>query len=205
MLFGRPDLHVFGDRIVRTATRERLVRFLELASRLGAKHLVFGSPRNRQVPEGMSQEEAQDIAVDFFSDLASSAEDTGTVVCIEPNPERYDCNFVTTATQGAELVRRVGRPGFRLHLDAAAMQLAGDDPYRAIIESQDVLAHFHASAPDLGQLEDELVDHAAAGRALREIGYAGQVAIEMRESPERPAVDRVGAAIALVRRHYEAP
>jgi D-psicose/D-tagatose/L-ribulose 3-epimerase len=201
MLFGRSDLTLFEDAATRKATHDHLARFLELAGRMGAEVLVFGSPKNRQVPDGMGIEEALAIATDFFAGLGEIAVQHGTCLCIEPNPPAYGCTFVTTAAEGRELVAAVGHPGFGLHLDAAGMTMAGDDIAAAITAAPGP-SHFHISAPQLGGIEDEVVDHAAAACALASIGYERHISIEMRpgEPGEGPA--RVEMAVALARRHY---
>ena len=201
MLFGRPELTLFDDDAVRARTAERLAGFLRLAGRMGAGPLVFGSPKNRRVPPGMSQQEAFDLAAGFFEGIARVAEDSGAVLCIEPNPPDYECDFVTVAAEGRRLVEAVDRPGFGLHLDAAGLTLAGDD-LRTAIEQSPRLDHFHASAPFLAELEDEVVDHASAAAALAGSGYTGHVSIEMRPSPDGDTVPRVERAVALARRYY---
>lgn len=202
MLFGRLDLEVFGSAQNRAATLDYLARFIELAGQLGASRMVFGSPKNRRVPDGMSAAEAGDIATAFFGELGRIAVDNDTRFCIEPNPEAYECNFVTTAQQGLDLVRRVAHPGFGLHLDGAGMTLAGDDIGAAIVDAAGQLSHYHASAPYLGALEDTDVDHAAASAALRAIDYDGIVSIEMRPGDAGAAVARVTSAVELARRYY---
>lgn len=203
MLFGHPELTVFDDAETRAATWAHLVRFLDLAQRLGAGVLVFGSPRNRKVPASMTTGEAVDIAVAFFGGLGREAAERGVRLCIEPNPPAYDCNFVTTAAEGAALVAAVGSPGFGLHLDAGGMTLAGDDVHAAITAAPG-LQHFHVSAPQLGEPEENVVDHASAARALEEVGYSHHVSIEMRSVPGGGTVARVRRAVELARRNYAA-
>lgn len=202
MLFGRLDLTLFDDPSVTASTVDYLSRFIELAGQLGAGVLVFGSPKNRRVPEGMTPDEATAIAVEVFGKLGDVASDNGTLFCIEPNPVAYDCNFVTDAASGLELVRAVDRPGFGLHLDAAGMTLAGDDIGASIRAAGPLLRHFHASAPYLGALETEAVDHAAAAAALRDIDYSGIVSIEMRPGEPGEGTDRAVAAVELARTFY---
>lgn len=202
MLFGRLDLQLFDSAPNRAETLDYLSRFIELAGQLQAPRLVFGSPKNRRVPEGIEQTEAMDIAASFFAALGQVAVDNGTCFCIEPNPEVYDCNFIVNAAQGLELVTRVGHPGFGLHLDAAGMTLAGDSVGDAVRAAAGELKHFHASAPFLGPLAETDVDHAAAAAALREIRYDHVVSIEMRPGEPGEAIDRVARAITVAQKYY---
>ncbi|MBN9210085.1 MAG: sugar phosphate isomerase/epimerase [Microbacterium sp.] len=199
MLFGYPDLSIFGDEAVVRATVERLGAFIDLAGRMGAGRLVFGSPRNRRRPAGMDDEEIQDAAIAVFGELGRRAADAGVIFCIEPNPPQYGCDFVTTAAEGERLVRAVAHPGFGLHLDVAGMTLAGDTPAEAVRSAADVLCHYHVSAPDLGPIERDVVDHVSAFRALAETSYSGTVSIEMRPGDPGEAVSRVESAVDLAR------
>lgn len=202
MLFGRPDLQLFEDEPTRRATVSHLAGFLDLAGRLGSGALVFGSPKNRRVPDTMTIAEADDIATDFFAQLGVLAESAGTTLCLEPNPRAYDCNYVVDAAAGASLVARVNSPGFGLHLDAAGMALAGDDA-RSSIEANPDIRHFHISAPSLGELEESVVDHDAAAAGLATIHYGNVVSIEMRSGEAGSAAARVERAVALARSHYD--
>lgn len=204
MLFGRPDLTVFNGADTRRATLEHLTGFLRLARRFGAETLVFGSPKNRVVPAEMPSTQAMDIAVEFFRELGQRAAELGTCLVLEPNPSAYGCNFVTTAAEGIALVDAVDNSGFQLHLDVAGMTLAGDDVRASIRNAGTRLRHFHISAPQLGAIEDEVVDHAAAADALEASGYDATVSIEMRPGPDGGAVDRVSNAVTVARRYYAA-
>ncbi len=180
LLFGRPDLVMFGDPGKRQEMFEHLARTVEAAGELGIQALVFGSPKNRFVPEGLDEKEAWDIAVGFFRDLGQVAFDNGTSFCIEPNPVSYGCNFVTDSTAGLELVREVANPGFGLHLDLAGMWLAGDDAISSIDNAGILLKHFHLSAPDLAQVTPNDLPYAEAIGHLIDIRYPGTMSIEMR-------------------------
>ncbi len=199
LLYGRPDLRLFADSSQRADLGVHLERVFELAARLGASVLVFGSPRNRRRGQ-LSGEEATAIAAEFFATMAQRAHARGLALCLEPNPQRYGCDFVTSARAGLELVTAVGHPGFRLHLDAACMTLAGDQVGEAIrsAAAAGVLCHFHVSEPDLqpvgGPRSD--VDHEACAMELRASGYQGFVSVEMRP-PDAGEHKAIAAAAAF--------
>lgn len=180
LLFARPDLSVFGNAELRAETLGYLRSIIALAARLGATALVFGSPKNRH-RGALSMEQALAVAVPFMRDAGAAAAEAGVNFCIEPNPPQYGCDFITNAEEGAALARDVASPGFGLHLDTAAMHLAGDDLSQAIPASLAHLTHFHASAPFLAPVSPESpVDYAQAAALLRRYGYGGVVSIEMK-------------------------
>lgn len=204
LLYGRPELTLFEDSGMRRATLDYLVRIIRLGSKIGAGVLVFGSPGNRR-RNGLGVTEALDIAVGFFAELGRHAADLGVCLCIEPNPPYYGCDFVTTAAEGAELVRAVGSSGFGLHLDAAAMTLGGDEPARALPEALPLTRHFHISEPDLAPPGAGGVDHAAFAAGLADAGYRGWVSVEMRQGASAAvSLDNVDRALALARSVYGA-
>lgn len=182
LLFGQTGLALFEADAARHAMARHLHKILQLAAWLGARRLVFGSPGQRK-RGAMPHEQAMEIATAFFRDLGQRAADLGVQLCIEPNPPHYGCDFVTTSVQGRELVQRVDSPGFGLHLDAAGIALAGEDPSQAVrgagVES---IRHFHLSAPDLGHVDRSCgIDYARLLGTLRDLGYPGYVSIEMRQ------------------------
>lgn len=181
LLFGRPELTIFDSAGIRQETLGHLRSIVRLCSRLGARSLVFGSPKNRRIGS-TPPAEARVIAVDFFRALADAAHTAGAAVVLEANPPEYGADFVTTAAEAIDFVRAVNRPGLRLHLDTACMTLAGDPIRETFDAGFDLLHHFHTSEPNLAPPGSAgRVDHAAFAAELAGRGYAGWVSLEMRE------------------------
>jgi sugar phosphate isomerase/epimerase len=201
LLFGRPGLQLFGSHETRTRTLAYLRGMMRLAEWLGARVLVFGAPKNRQVGE-RDPAEAREIAVDFFRRAGADARSHGVVLAIEPNPAAYACDFVTTSREGKELVEEVGDEGFGLHLDAAAMTLAGEDLTTALGACGGTIAHFHASEPNLGLVGSGPVDHETMASGLRRTGYSGWVSVEMRPPEGEETKSAVRRVLSFVRRVY---
>jgi sugar phosphate isomerase/epimerase len=201
LLFGRADLVLFGSPEKREETLDYLTRIMALAQELGAGPLVFGSPKNRKVG-ARPREEADRLAVDFFRRAGDAAVRHGVLLCIEPNPRDYECDFVTNAREGIALVERVGHPGFRLHLDAAGMHLAGDPPEESLRAALPWLGHFHVSEPFLGPIGQGGVRHELLAGALRGGGYAGWTSVEMRADPKIESDAEMRRVLALLRDRY---
>jgi sugar phosphate isomerase/epimerase len=199
LLFGRPDLALFGSATVRRALQEYLTALVEMAHGLGARALVFGSPKNRKRGE-MSMDEATGIAVDFFRELGAVAASRGCLICIEPNPVSYDCDFINTTAEAIALCDAIDSRGVKVNGDAGAIAMNGEDPEATIAAAVRSLGHFHASEPSLAETTDGPVQVAAA-HALRASGYDGWVSIEMRAAEPR-RVDAIVRAADRVRRLY---
>jgi sugar phosphate isomerase/epimerase len=179
LLFGRPELKIFDDQQTREQTLAYLTRIMTLGAKLGATALVFGSPKNRATGT-LAAERVREIAVEFFRRAGEAAYLSGTQLAIEPNPPDYGCDFIRTVREGADFVRRVDHPGFRLHVDASAMILNGEDLEAAIEEAAGWMIHFHISDPQLDVLGRRPEEHRRMARALRRIGWKKWISIEMR-------------------------
>lgn len=199
LLYGHPELTLFESAESRRNTLEYLKRIFSLCASLGAKSLVFGSPKNRRVG-GLDPDTAWSIAFDFFSELAESAERTETMVVLEANPPQYGADFVTSAQQAFEMVQAVARPGLRLHLDTACMTMAGDRS-SDIPRYGCVLSHFHVSESALAPIGAGTVDHEAFAAELNSCGYSGWVSIEMLESPPFD-LEVIRRVVSVVQRTY---
>jgi sugar phosphate isomerase/epimerase len=180
LLFGKPELALFTDAYTRGQTLAYLEGIIRLCGRLGARAMVFGSPKNRRIGS-QDPAAAWQQAIDFFGRLGEIAVSEGTAIVIEANPAEYGSDFITRATEALELVRAVQHPGFRLHLDTACMAMAGDDPEAIIRKAAGVLAHFHASEPNLAPVGQGPVDHTRFAAQLAAAHYEGWVSIEMRQ------------------------
>jgi sugar phosphate isomerase/epimerase len=200
LLFGRGDLLLFRSEDDRAALLDYLDGIFALGARLGARAHVFGSPKNR-ARGTLPIDAALDVATDFFANAAARAEAHGVVLCLEPNPPAYGCDFITTTAEAAALCRRVGRAGLRVQGDLGDITLVGDDV--AVIETYAAdIAHFHISEPNLVETGTGDADHAGAAQALRSAGYDGWCSIEMRENADGPAIESIARAVRIARRFY---
>ena len=202
LLFGKPHLTLFDGESQRRQTLDYLIGMIERAGQLGARALVFGSPKNRQRGR-RTIAEAWDIAVPFFRELGRTARRHGVYLCLEPNPREYGCDFVTCVAEGIELVNAVTEEGFALHLDTAALTLAGDPPTDSITAAMKHCRHFHVSEPFLVEVGSAKVPHTECARALHNNGYPGWISIEMGEAKEIGAWHAsVERSLAFVQRTY---
>lgn len=201
LLFGRPDLLLFGTEEVREELYRYIIKILDLGVKLGAKSFVFGSPKNR-LKNALHIKQAYEIAVPFFSSLGGYAESLGARICIEPNPPQYGCDFIRNTQEGIEFIEAIGSPGVRLHLDAAALFLNGEDIKRSIAAASPYLSHFHISEPYLEEVKAGCVDHRKINSMLKEINYNGFISIEMKEGLSESNVETVRRSLEFVKDIY---
>lgn len=199
IFFGRPALSLFGDE---TPFAEHVEAMARLAQRCGARVLVFGAPANRQ--RGARElSEAMAVAASLLRRVAERIAPYGVSLCIEPNPPRYGCDFVTTAAEAAQLAQAVGHEAFGVHLDATALAMSGETTADALTTVMPFVRHFHVSELDLVPVgTSERVPHAQIGRALREAGYRGWVSVEMKLRERDRWATAIPRAAAVARECY---
>jgi D-psicose/D-tagatose/L-ribulose 3-epimerase len=200
LLYARPDLQLFGSPSVRRALRDHLAALVDLASGLGAGALVFGSPKNRQ-RGSMPFDEATAIAVEFFREVGAVAASRGCIICIEPNPPEYDCDFINTTAEAVTLCEQIGHDGVRVNGDAGAIAINGEDPLATITKAVKWFGHFHASEPSLVEVGGGHIQEACA-IALGHEHYGGWISIEMRTAPDGHPVEAVSRAASQIARLY---
>ncbi len=182
LLFGVKGAQLFGSDAERSRFFTGMSRAITLADRFSIPNLVFGSPKQRVVPDDMSAETAQAVAIDTFRRLGDLAAKARTCLAIEANPVAYGANFLTEVGTAADFVIAVDHPAVRLILDVGAMHL--NDQFDAI---PDVIArhgarlsHVHISEPFLEPAPGSVAAAATVLNALRDAAYNGCVSIEMK-------------------------
>jgi sugar phosphate isomerase/epimerase len=186
LLYGRPELTLFGSPEDREALLAHLEHIMALAGRLGCGPLVFGSPRNRQ-RGGRSFEEATAEALPVLRRIGDIAAATGTVFCLEANAAAYGCDFMTVLAEATAVADATAHPGVGQVIDTGNMMMEGEAPAAAVAAIAHV-RHVHVSAPQLGPVAPHRAFIAEVVGALADAGYDGAVTLEMR-APGPEAAD----------------
>lgn len=170
--FGRQE-KIFGSKEEREALLEYTKKAIDFAKTAGCKNLVFGCPRNRNLPEGSSDE----VAVVFFKSLGDYASENGTVIGMEANPPIYNTNYINTTQQAINLIERVNSSGFKLNLDVGTIIENGEDVEK-LKGKINLINHIHISEPGLKPIKRRSL-HKEIKEILDRENYSGFVSIEM--------------------------
>jgi sugar phosphate isomerase/epimerase len=101
-----------GDAQVRTKTVDYFQRLIDLCAGLRGSVMVLGSPRQRDLPAGVSLERGLGYAADVIERILPGLAAAKIVLAIEPlGPE--ETNFFNTADQTSEFIRRFESPWVR--------------------------------------------------------------------------------------------
>lgn len=170
--YGRQE-NIFGSNDERQALIDYTKKAIDFAESIKCKNLVFGCPRNRNLPEGADET----IAVGFFRELGEYAAAHNTVIGMEANPPMYNTNFVNDTVSAIKLIRQVDSIGFKLNLDYGTI-IAMDETIDILEGQYNIINHVHISEPGLKAIEKRNM-HKELIEELVSNNYQGYVSIEM--------------------------
>ncbi|MDA0841485.1 MAG: sugar phosphate isomerase/epimerase [Planctomycetota bacterium] len=191
LMLGPKGLYLTSpDEKTREFTIDYLNELVRLCADLGAKTLVFGSPAQRNLLEGVSFGQAWEYAKTAFGRAAVTAGEKDVYLLMEslPAPE---CNFIQTLDDAMKMVNDVGHPNFQMMVDVKSMSAEGKPLDEMILGVGDKLKYVHANdanrrGPGFGK-----TDFRPVLGALAQMGYDGYVSVEVFDySPDPVTIAR---------------
>ncbi len=166
------------DGAVRARTARYFQDLVECCADLGGTRIIVGSPKQRNVLDGVSHQQAWDFAAGCFRDALRRAEDRGVVICFEPLAPA-ETNFINTAAEGIRFAAQFGSPAMSIILDVKAMCSEEKPIPQIIAESAGRFAYFHANDANLKGPGFGEIDFHPIAAALRAAAYDGIVSVEV--------------------------
>lgn len=173
------------DSGVRKRTSLYFGELVKFCADIGGKTIVVGSPKQRNIREGVSQQQAWDYATEVFREPVMLAEQRGVTICFEPLAPS-ETNFINTAECAIKFVKQLNTPHFKIILDVKAMSSELKPIPQIIKESWPDFAYFHANDKNLKGPGFGEVDFVPIAGALKEVGYDGVVSVEVFDFTEGP-------------------
>ncbi len=173
------------DNATRQRTGDYLKHLVDFCADLGGRAIVVGSPRQRNLEEGVTYLQGWQRATEVFQAAVGHAAERDVVLCLEPLSPA-DTNFINTHTEAIGFVGQFGSPHFQIILDVKAMCSMGAPVPQIIRESRGKFAYFHANDENLKGPGFGAVDFVPIAAALREVGYEGVVSVEVFKFEEGP-------------------
>jgi D-psicose/D-tagatose/L-ribulose 3-epimerase len=171
-LRGTPEQQQTGLKYMMTLIDQMVD--LGCPSLIGPVYSAVG--RADAVPEKEYKQQWKTV-VKHLKTLCKYAEKRGKQVCLEPL-NRFETDFINTADQALQMVNDVGSPALKVHLDTFHMNIEEKDQAKSIRKVGKLLGHFHACGSDRGTPGNDHIDWEPIVKALKAVGYKGDVVIE---------------------------
>ncbi|MBO5898645.1 MAG: sugar phosphate isomerase/epimerase [Clostridia bacterium] len=157
-------------------------RGMERAASLGCKSVCMGSGTARNIPEGMTRDEAADRLASLIARFCAIADEYGIKVAIEPL-RAEETNFIHTVEDAYDIIRRVPAcKNLGVNPDMYHMHAGGED-FSNLVKYKDYVFNVHIAEPGTrvypkpGSAENEAL-YVEFLSALKEAGYTGNVSVE---------------------------
>jgi len=117
------------------------------------------------------------LVVKNLKQLCQYAQSKGVEICMEPL-NRFETNFINTVDQALQMIKDVGSPALKLHLDTFHMNIEEKCQGEAFLKAGKLLGHVHACGSDRGTPGNDHIRWDCIAKALKKIKYNGPVVIE---------------------------
>ncbi len=180
-------------------------RRLEMARELKADAVievpVFGPNQFQDLSPVMTPREIEDrLLVAALKQLAPDVRRTGVTLLLEPLT-RKETHYMNLQSHGADIIRTVGEPGFKLLSDFYHMTAEEKDVAETLARHGKHTAYVHLADPvkrtEPGSLS---YDYRPAFRELKKWGYAGWLTVESGATDTPEAA--LGRALKYLKRQW---
>ena len=182
--FGRQE-KLFGAGEERKLLISYTKKAVNFAEAIGCKNLVFGCPRNRNMPEGTND----DFAIQFFKEIGDYAYEHNTVIGMEANPPIYNTNYINDTASAIELIEKVDSNGFLLNLDVGTM-VENNESVTVLAGKEHLINHVHISEPGLKVIEQRKI-HEQLASLLKKSDYKKFVSIEVSKQDDVSSIEKM--------------
>jgi sugar phosphate isomerase/epimerase len=200
LFFDHPELGLFRSLDITQKTLEFLTHLSKVCRDLGGKTLIFGSPAARRRNE-LPIDQAEAIAVDFFSTLCDKITDHGTCICLEPLTTN-ESDFINSVTDSHRIATIINHPGFKIQIDAKALADAQEVNSETFNTISSKLVHCHINEPGLGKLGSGIVNHQQIANLLHSINYSEFVSLEQRMLESTNPIKAIKSSVSFMKKNY---
>lgn len=137
----------------------------------GILYSAFGKYFEPPTASGIAQ------SVDILREVAETAAKSNITLVLEV-VNRYESNVLNTAAQGVAMVKRIGAPNVKVHLDVYHMNIEESDIGSAILATGEHLGYLHSGDSHRGYMGSGSIDLTGVFRAVVNSGYQGPITFE---------------------------
>ena len=159
---------------------DRLKAHMDLGAKLGCP-VIAGIMRGN-IPDFDRYQEYEGRLTEAFRELNDYSEKVGCEIVVE-SILRYINNYLNSAPETADYLRKINLPHVRLHIDTHSMILEDTDLAGSVRETADMLAYVHFPDSNRGYPGAGNIDFKPIMRALADVGYDGWITLECTPYP----------------------
>ena len=188
-----PKSAVSANAVDRQGALDHIKWLIDCTAAIGGD--VVAGPLHQPLGEftgrGPTDDEKR-FAADLLRDAAAYAAQANMAIAIEPL-NRFECYFLNTAKQAADLVAAVGAPNFGYLYDTFHFNIEENDPVAVIPQTISSIKHVHISENTRGTPGTGHIAFQPVFSALKASGYDGWMTIEAFGSalPDLAAATRI--------------
>ncbi len=177
---------------IRSRTIQRIKEHIQFAARFSAA-VIIGGIRGKLKGTVSEQSYQREVGINAIRECAQFARELGVILLIEPI-NRYETNFINTASEGVELLDETSEPSLKLVLDTFHMNIEEVNISASVQFVGNRLGYIHFAdsnrlAPGQGHTDFAQVMH-----ALNSIHYQGAITVEILPIPDDiTAIHQAGA------------
>lgn len=175
-----PDRDLRGDAQQQKTSLDYMMKVIDQMVVLGAHSLigpVYSSVGRADAVPPKEYKQQWKTVVKHLKTLSKYAAKRGKQICLEPL-NRFETDFINTCDQGLQMIKDVGSPALKLHLDTFHMNIEQKNQAAAIRKAGKLLGHFHACGSDRGTPGGDHIDWPGIAKALKAVKYDGDIVIE---------------------------
>ena len=161
--------------------------FIDLASDFGG---LVNVGRVRGSLNGRNKAVCEQLFMDLMGKVLDYAQSRGVTIILEP-VNRYEIDYINNTYEGADLVRRVGRPNFLLMPDVFHMNIEDARLGESIVRNADCIRYVHLADSNRHAAGDGHLDFDEVFSALKKVGFDSWCTVECLPFPDaRTAAQR---------------
>ena len=177
------------DAAVRIAAVDRLKAHLDLGAAIGCP-VVVGIMRGN-IPDFSRYQEYEDRFAAALTELSGYAVSAGAEIVVE-SITRYINNYLNSAPETADFLRRLALPKVGLHIDTHSMAVEDQDLAQSVRETADLIRYVHFSDSNRRYPGAGNIDFKSVLAALMDVGYQGYISVESPPWPTQALCARRG-------------
>lgn len=163
------------DPVKRRAAIDRLKEHMDLGAQL--KCPVIAGIMRGNIPDFDRYQMYEDRLTEALGALNDYSEAVGCELVVE-SILRYINNYLNSAPETADYLRKIALPHVKLHIDTHSMILEDIDLADSVRQTADILAYVHFPDSNRGYPGAGNIDFKPIMRALADVGYEGWITLE---------------------------